>query len=195
MFRSLRFWGYAGSSALSSGAFFAYLGGAPYIGDHVFGLTPAQVGLYFGAPAVGYFIGNFITGKFSVRVGVNRMVYWGTLINALGIGVNLALFYAGHGSAFVFFGFMIFMGLGNGMTIPNATAGALSVRPELAGTASGLSGALMIGGGAALSALAGVWMTPEGGAMALLWIMLITAIGAVITILLVMRREVRLGLA
>jgi DHA1 family bicyclomycin/chloramphenicol resistance-like MFS transporter len=195
LFRSLRFWGYAGAAALSSGAFFAYLGGAPYVGDHVFGLTPAQVGLYFGAPAVGYFTGNFITGRFSVRIGVNRMVFWGTVINAVGIGINLALFYAGHGTALSFFGFMILMGLGNGMTIPNATAGALSVRPKLAGTASGLAGALMIGGGAALSALAGLWMTPEAGAFALLWIMLITALAAVITIILVMRREARLGLA
>tara|TARA_R110002072_G_scaffold146500_1_gene293597 strand:- start:120 stop:491 length:372 start_codon:yes stop_codon:yes gene_type:complete len=122
------------------------------------------------------------------------MIFWGTVINAVGIALNLALFYAGQGTAPSFFGFMILMGLGNGMTIPNATAGALSVRPKLAGTASGLAGAFMIGGGAALSALTGVWMTPEAGAFALLWIMLITALGAVVTIVLVMQREARLGL-
>ncbi|MEB8386786.1 multidrug effflux MFS transporter [Rhodobacteraceae bacterium KMM 6894] len=194
LFRSLRFWGYAGSAALTAGAFFAYLGGAPYVGDHVFGLTPAQVGLYFGAPAIGYFAGNFITGRFSVRIGVNRMVLFGSIANALGIALNLMVFYMGHGTAISFFGFMILMGLGNGMTIPNATAGALSVRPKLAGTASGLAGALMIGGGAALSALAGMWMTPEAGVFALLWIMLISALGAVVTIILVMRRETRLWL-
>ncbi len=193
--RSLRFWGYAMAAALSSGAFFAYLGGAPYVGDHVFGLEPAQVGFYFGAPALGYFAGNFISGRFSVAVGVNRMVYWGTLITAGGIAVNLGLFYAGLGSAASFFGLMTLMGLGNGMTIPNATAGALSVRPDLAGTASGLSGALMIGGGAGLSALAGVWLTPESGAFPLLWIMLVVALGAIVTILLVMRREARLRMS
>lgn len=64
---SPRFWGYALASGLSSGAFFAYLGGAPYVGDKVFGLTPSEVGIYFGAPAVGYFIGNFFSGRFSVR--------------------------------------------------------------------------------------------------------------------------------
>ncbi|PVA11914.1 Bcr/CflA family drug resistance efflux transporter [Pelagivirga sediminicola] len=192
--RSLRFWGYAMAAALSSGAFFAYLGGAPYIGDHVFGLEPTQVGFYFGAPAVGYFAGNFISGRFSVRIGVNRMVYWGSLIVTAGIALNLGLFYAGLGSAASFFGLMILMGLGNGMTIPNATAGALSVRPDLAGTASGLSGALMIGGGAVLSALAGAWLTPESGAFPLLWIMLVTAATGIVTIRLVMRREARLGL-
>ncbi len=195
LFRSLRFWGYAMAAALSSGAFFAYLGGAPYVGDHVFGLEPAQVGFYFGAPALGYFAGNFISGRFSARIGVNRMVYWGTLITGAGIAINLALFYAGLGSAASFFGLMTLMGLGNGMTIPNATAGALSVRPDLAGTASGLSGALMIGGGAGLSALAGVWLTPETGAFPLLWIMLVVSLAAIVTILLVMRREARLSLA
>jgi len=192
---SPRFWGYALASGLSSGAFFAYLGGAPYVGDKVFGLTPSEVGIYFGAPAVGYFLGNFFSGRFSVRVGVNRMVFWGTVINAGGIMVNLALFQSGLANAVTFFGLMSLMGLGNGMTIPNATAGALSVRPHLAGTASGLAGALMIGLGAALSALAGASLGPGTGAAPLLWIMLATSLPAVLAILYVIRREVRLGLS
>ncbi|MFK7941071.1 MAG: multidrug effflux MFS transporter [Roseovarius sp.] len=190
---SPRFWGYSLASALSSGSFFAYLGGAPFVGDKVFGLTPAQLGFYFGAPAIGYFIGNFISGRFSVRIGINRMVLWGCMINAGGIAINLSLFYAGLGTALSFFGLMCFMGLGNGMTIPNATAGALSVRPHLAGTASGLAGALMIGGGAALSAIAGATLTVQTGAFPLLWIMLGTGVLAVIAIALTLRRERRLA--
>ncbi|WP_299848533.1 multidrug effflux MFS transporter [uncultured Roseovarius sp.] len=193
LFASPRFWGYALASGLSSGSFFAYLGGAPFVGDRVFGLPPELLGIYFGAPAIGYFIGNFLSGRFSVRIGINRMVYWGTLINAIGIAFNLALFYAGLGTALSFFGLMTFMGLGNGMTIPNATAGALSVRPHLAGTASGLAGALMIGLGAALSALAGAMLTPQTGAFPLLWIMLSTGVLAILAIIMVMRRERRLA--
>ncbi|WP_101067381.1 multidrug effflux MFS transporter [Roseovarius salinarum] len=188
-----RFWGYALATAFSSGAFFAYLGGAPFVGDKVFGLPPAQLGLLFGAPAVGYFLGNFASGSFSVRIGVNRMVLWGTVFNAGGIGINLALFHAGHGGALGFFGLMTLMGLGNGMIIPNATSGALSVRPHLAGTASGLAGALMIGGGGALSALAGALLVPGRGAFPLLWIMFATAMAGLVAILLVMRRERRLA--
>src|SRR6056297_1172681 len=192
---SYRFWGYAAAAGLSSGSFFAYLGGAPFVGDQVFGLSPSLLGLLFGAPAIGYFLGNFASGRFSTHVGVNRMVLWGTLFNAGGIGLNLALFHAGLGTPLSFFGLMTFMGLGNGMVIPNATAGALSIRPDLAGTASGLSGALMIGLGAALSALAGMLLTPGSGAVTLLSIMFATGLAAVITILLVIRRERRLGLA
>lgn len=187
-----RFWGYALATAFASGAFFAYLGGAPFVGDQVFGLAPAELGLFFGAPAIGYFLGNFLSGRFSVRVGVNRMVWWGCVINAGGIALNLALFYAGLGTAVSFFALMTGMGLGNGMVIPNATAGALSVRPHLAGTASGLGGALMIGGGAALSALAGALLEPGTGAFPLLWVMLTTALLAIAAIGLVMWRERRL---
>ena len=41
---------------------------------------------------------------------------------------------------------MTIVGIGNGMVLPNATSGMLSVRPHLAGTASGLGGAITIGG-------------------------------------------------
>jgi MFS transporter, DHA1 family, multidrug resistance protein len=187
-----RFWGYCLASAFGSGAFFAYLGGAPFVGSVVFGLSPAALGIVFGAPAVGYLLGNFASARLAVRVGINKLILVGTLITVAGLSVQMALFLAGQGSVTVFFAFMTFVGLGNGLVMPNAAAGMLSVRPHLAGTASGLGGAIMIGGGAALSALAGFLLTPEGGAMPLLWIMLLTSVAAVISILYVIRRERRL---
>ncbi|MCF6443922.1 multidrug effflux MFS transporter [Nereida sp. MMG025] len=186
---SRRFWGYCMTSAFASGAFFAYLGGAPFVGSEVFGLSPALVGLYFGSPAVGYFVGNFLSGRYSVRIGVNRMVLWGALLVATGMSLSLLFFALGLKTALVFFGFMTFVGLGNGMVIPNATAGMLSVRPHLAGTASGLGGAMMIGGGAALSALAGALLTVETGAWPLLWIMVLTSYAAVGCIVYTIRRD------
>jgi MFS transporter, DHA1 family, multidrug resistance protein len=104
------------------------------------------------------------------------------------MGLSLIVFALGHGSAEVFFGFMVFVGLGNGMTIPNATAGMLSVRPSLAGTASGLGGVLMIGGGAALSVLAGHLLSAESGAMPLIWIMFLSGVAAILSVLAVMAR-------
>ncbi|WP_420584568.1 multidrug effflux MFS transporter [Ruegeria sp.] len=194
LLRAPRFWGYSLSSALSSGAFFAYLGGAPFIGTELFGLSAAQVGIYFGAPALGYFFGNYLSGRFSVRFGVNRMVLWGCWLNAIGVAISAFLFLAGAGTALSFFGLMTFVGVGNGMTIPNATSGALSVRPHLAATASGLSGAIMLGGGAGLSALAGALLTHETGAMPLLWLMLATSVLAIGAIMAVIHRERKLGL-
>ncbi|MFD3190585.1 multidrug effflux MFS transporter [Sedimentitalea sp. HM32M-2] len=194
LLHSPRFWGYSMASALSSGAFFAYLGGAPFVGTEVFAMTPGMLGLFFGAPAIGYFLGNYLTGRFAVRFGINRMVLWGCLFCSLGGLLSLLVMLAGAGSPISFFGFMTFVGLGNGLSIPNATAGMLSVRPHLAGTAAGLGGAMMLGGGAALSALAGALLSPQTGAYPLLWLMLITALLGTVTIVLVILRERQLGL-
>ncbi|WP_370455313.1 multidrug effflux MFS transporter [Tateyamaria sp. syn59] len=195
LLRSPRFWGYSLAAAFCSGAFFAYLGGAPFVGTEVFGMTPAVLGFFFGAPAVGYFIGNGLSGRYATRFGVNRLVLWGSIANAFGTFLSLGIFFAGMGTPLSFFGMMTFVGLGNGLVIPNATAGMLSVRPHLAGTASGLGGAIMIGGGAALSALAGFLLTPETGAYPLLYIMCITAVCALLAIGAVYRRERRLAVA
>ncbi|WP_300032152.1 multidrug effflux MFS transporter [uncultured Roseobacter sp.] len=193
LLRSPRFWGYSLAAGFCSGAFFAYLGGGPFVGSVVFGLSPVLVGFFFGAPAIGYFFGNMFTGILAQRVGINRLILVGCLINASGTFLSLGIFLAGQGTALSFFGLMTFVGLGNGLVIPNATAGMLSVRPHLAGTASGLGGAIMIGGGAALSALAGALLGPGTGALPLLWIMSGTALAAVASIIAVFHRERRLS--
>ncbi|MEM9577700.1 MAG: multidrug effflux MFS transporter [Pseudomonadota bacterium] len=190
---SPRFWGYSLAAGFCSGAFFAYLGGGPFVGSVVFGMSPFWVGIYFGAPAVGYFFGNMLTGMLAQRIGINKLVLTGSLINAFGVALSLAIFLAGAGSPLSFFGLMTFVGLGNGLVIPNATAGLLSVRPHLAGTASGLGGAIMIGGGAALSALAGASLDETTGALPLLYIMLATALAAVASIMAVYWRERRIA--
>ncbi|MDE4299396.1 multidrug effflux MFS transporter [Phaeobacter gallaeciensis] len=194
LFRSPRFWGYSLASGLASGAFFAYLGGAPFVGTQVYGLDPATLGICFAAPAVGYFLGNFVSGRFSMAFGVNRMVLWGCIINGIGVAISLGIALAGLDSLYTFFGFMTCVGLGNGMAIPNATAGAISVRPHLAGSASGLSGAIMIGGGAGLSAMAGWVLVPGATAVPLLAIMFVTAVLGLLAIILVIQREKSLQL-
>ncbi|SDZ52852.1 MFS transporter, DHA1 family, bicyclomycin/chloramphenicol resistance protein [Jannaschia faecimaris] len=190
---SRRFWGYSIASALASGSFFAYLGGAPYVGTQVFGMDPATLGIYFGAPAVGYLIGNGISGRFSQQMGIDRMILIGAVGLAAGLTVLGGLTIFGFTSHLVFFGFMTFVGLGNGLVIPNATAGMLSVKPHLAGTASGLGGALMIGGGAALSAVAGWLLAFGGGAMPLIALMIASAICSVVAIGLTIRRNRQLA--
>ena len=189
LLRSPRFWGYALATAFCSGTFFAYLGGAPFVGSVVFGLDPFWLGLYFGAPAIGYFAGNWLTGAYAMRFGVNAMILWGCICAFAGCALTLLIFLTGLGSSEIFFGMMTLIGLGNGLCIPNATAGMLSVRPHLAGTASGLGGAIMIGGGAGLAILAGLLLTPETGAYPLILLMLVSAAAGVISILFVIRRD------
>lgn len=191
--RSHRFWGYCLAATLSSGAFFAYLGGAPFVGEQVFGLTPAQVGYWFAAPSIGYLIGNFLSARFSQRIGLNRMILMGAVTCLIALGLALLADLGGLVRPLIFFGAIAVMGLGNGMVLPNANAGMMSVRPELAGTASGLGGALAVAGGAALSALAGALLQPGSGATPLLAIMCASAFGSLLAILWVFRREAQLS--
>ena len=190
-----RFWGYALTAAFASGAFFAYLGGAPYVGSEVYGMSPEVLGLYFGAPAIGYLVGNGVTGRYAARVGTNPMILIGTVLTVIGLGLSLVISLAGEDGPLVFFGFMTTVGLGNGLVIPNATAGMLSVRPHLAGTASGLGGAIMIGGGAGLSTVAGVILAGSDSSHPLIWLMTLTSAASVLSILFVIWRERRLRMA
>jgi len=193
LMRSRRFWGYCATSSFASGAFFAYLGGAPFVGAQVFGMEPAMLGLFFGAPALGYAAGNFLSGRFAARVGIDRMILIGACINFGGMALLSLLYFGGLQNRFVFFGCFIFVGLGNGMILPSATSGMMSVRPHLAGSASGIGGAIMIGAGAALSALAGVLLTPGSGAEPLIAMLFVTTGLAVGSILYVMSRARAIG--
>ena len=189
---SRRFWGYCLASAFGAGAFFAYLGGGPFVGSIVYNLSPEMLGLYFGAPAIGYFFGNFLSGRFTIRFGIDAMILWGLWIIFFGLSLSMVCSYVGYGTVETFFGFMIFVGLGNGLTIPNATAGMLSVRPHLAGTASGLGGAMMIAIGAALSTLAGAFLIPGSNEMPLLMLMWFSSLSGVAVIIYVRQRNKRL---
>ncbi len=186
---SRRFWGYVFTAAFASGAFFAFLGGAPFVATEVYGLSSFWAGFGFGAPAIGYALGNFFSGRYSIRVGINAMIKLGAIIAVVGLGIATFLAMLGYDSAVIFFGFCTTVGLGNGMVMPNASAGMLSVRPHLAGTASGLGSAIMIGGGAALSVFAGVALTWGGGSLPLLAIMTVSAALSLISIIYVIARE------
>ena len=171
LLRSKRFWGYCLSSAFVSGAFFSYLGGAPFVGNEVFGLEPKDLGFWFGAPAIGYVLGNFLSGRFSTKIGLDKMIFLGVTTALSGVSVSLTISFLGQGSMLSFFGFMTLVGLGNGMSIPNATAAMMSINPKLAGTAAGLGSAIMIGGGAALSAIANFILIPGSSEIPLIMLM------------------------
>jgi DHA1 family bicyclomycin/chloramphenicol resistance-like MFS transporter len=181
--RCRRFWGYAVAAAFSSGTFFAFLGGGPYVASEILQLRPSEYGLYFAVLSGGYMFGSYLSGRIARHVGINRMMLFGNIVTFSSMLVALALFGGGFEHAISLFGPAAFMGMGNGMTLPSASSGVVSVRPRLAGSASGLGGTLQIGGGAALAILAGSLLSPESGAMPLLWVMFASAFCAVIATL------------
>lgn len=174
-------WGYFLCSTAASGAYFAFLGGAPFVGTEIIGMSPSILGFHFAFVAFGYMFGNFLSGRYSEKWGIEPMMAYGGIVCCIGVSAALYLMSNFEPRAEYLFYPMILVGVGNGMTLPNANAGAVSVRPELAGSASGLGGFLQIGGGAALATLSGYLITIDNQALPLYLSMFVTSfVGAFI---------------
>lgn len=189
LMRSQRFWGYAVTSALSTGTFFAYLSAGPLIGETVFDLSPSQVGLFFGLTPLGYILGNGISGRYAARAGLNKMILTGASLLAVSLTLGLLVQLAGAQHPLAFYTFMFFVGFSNGLVLPSTNVGMMSINPELAGSASGLGGALMTFFGAAVSAAAVAAVVKFSSPAALLLCMSASAITALIVAVLTVRRE------
>ncbi len=161
LFRARRFWGYALCAAFSIGAFYTFITGAPLVAAAWFDLSPALLGLGIGIITSGFMAGNFVTGRIAARTRLSTMILVGRVIASTGPLVGLIVFLSGAGSVWVFFGSAVFVGFGNGLTNANAMAGLMSVRPQLAGSASGLSGAMTVALGAVLTSVTGALVSPD----------------------------------
>ena len=177
LFRSRRFWGYALCMAFSTGAFYAFLGGAPLVAVTLLGLSPAALGFYMGTITAGFVLGSFLAGRYGKRYPLTTVMIAGRVVACAGLVAGLGFVTAGLVNTVTLFGATMCVGLGNGLTMPSSSAGAMSVRPDLAGSASGLAGAMTVGGGALLSSATGAVVT-EGGAYGLLGMMLFSSLMA-----------------
>lgn len=172
LLRSRRFWGYSICTMFSVGAFYIFLGGAPLAAQSAWSLEPAWLGVGMGCTTAGFFVGNWISGRISQAYPLVTLMIAGRWVTLAGLGAGLVLLLAGLDHPVTFFGAVVAIGIGNGLTLPAGNSGAMSVRPRLAGSASGLSGALQIGGGAVLSTLAGVAVRGENGVVVLMLLLL-----------------------
>ena len=153
LFREPLYWSYALTAAFSALTFFAYLGGAPFIASGILQMSAAEMGFYFMFVAIGYIAGNYLSGRFAERVGMYPMIVTGTVIGAASVLVIAVFAQFGALTGLSLFLPMFFLGLGNGVCLPSTLAGAVSVRPELTGAASGLTASFQVGTGAIAGSL------------------------------------------
>jgi Bcr/CflA subfamily drug resistance transporter len=151
-----RYWAYVLCTAFSVGAFYVFVTGVPYVATAVWGLSPAEVGLGVGSITGGFLVGAAVSARQGRRLGPGVLMVAGRIVSVVAMALAAALYAAGLSHPLALFGLTLFVGLGNGLTLPNANAGAMSVRPALAGTAAGLSGAISMTLGALLSTLTAV---------------------------------------
>ena len=194
LLREPAIWGYVATSTFASGAYFAFLGGAPFVAAQVLDLSPTAIGAYFIFVAGGYMFGNFLAGRYSERIGIEPMMLHGGLVAASGVALSLALMTFLDPEPWYLFGPMALVGVGNGMTLPNANAGVVSVRPDLAGSASGLAGFMQIGGGALLATLAGLTISEANEGMPLYVIMFLSSVAGAFAAWMMRRRAWRMSL-
>ena len=140
LLRSGQFWSYVLQSTFGISLFFAFISGAPYFMMNVLGRPATEYGLWFILVSAAFMAGNLVAGRFSARIGLDRMVLAGALLALTGAVLALALLLGGAWTPLALFGPMMAAGLGNGFSVPNAQAGAVSVircwparRPGIAG--------------------------------------------------------------
>ena len=136
------------------GIYYVFLAGAPYVTINLYGYSPAEYGVWFAATGLGYMTGNFIAARWSVKLGAERMVKLGVI--PIFIAIILAWVMSPWPLAIALFIPAYAFAMSNGICIPNLTSIVLGVRPEYAGTASGLMGVAQLGVGVVLSSILGM---------------------------------------
>lgn len=149
--RNGQFMAFWGASSFCSALFFAFIGSAPFlIIDHM-GYSKTAYGYWFMMLSFGYVIGNFLSGRLSRHLGIDRLIAWGNIAGLAGTVGILIPAMLGYEHPLALFLPVMVISCGNGMVIPNAIAGALSLDPKAAGAGSGLMGFGQVGVGAVVS--------------------------------------------
>lgn len=152
LLRSRAFIGYVLCQMLASQIIFTFAGGGPYIVVTQMGRTTAEYGAWFATTGFAYLIGNLFCVRFAPRHSLERLIWFGLALQLGGSLLNLIWSLAGiNQTPGWLFGTQMIVMVANAFVMANASAGAISVRPEAAGTASGAMGFLQQGVGALLS--------------------------------------------
>ena len=167
-----RFLGYTSIMALSTATFYIFIAGIPLVASRQFMMTQAQIGLGLGSITVGFLIGSLLSGRLLEFCNSHAVLLSGLLAATIGLSACACALWAGLEMPMVLFGCTSLVGLGNGLTMPSASASVMFVRKDLAASASGLSDAVIVTAGAVVTALTGYVVKTFPDAMALVGLML-----------------------
>ncbi len=152
LIRNRAFVGYVMCQVLASQIIFAFAGGGPYIVVTQMGRTSAEYGAWFATTGFAYLVGNLLCVRFAPRHSLEKLIWFGLALQLCGSVLNLFWSFTGWNEAPGWlFGTQMIVMVGNAFVMANSAAGAISIRPEAAGTASGAMGFLQQGVGALVS--------------------------------------------
>jgi DHA1 family bicyclomycin/chloramphenicol resistance-like MFS transporter len=172
-----KFHGYVLCGALGSAPFFTFLGGGPHVVVTLMGRTSAEYGLWFAVTSLGYMSGNFTASRLSQRYGVDAMIMAGIVFELIGASLTTILVATmPHAGPAIIFLPQLIISYGNGLLLPNAIAGAVSIRPQAAGSASGMTGFVQMAMGAASTQIVSIALAGANTAMPMAWMMAAEAV-------------------
>lgn len=152
LIKSRAFIGYVMCQVLASQIIFTFAGGGPYIVVTQMGRTSAEYGAWFATTGFAYLVGNLLCVRFAPRHSLEKLIWFGLALQLCGSLLNLLWSFTGWNEAPAWlFGTQMIVMVGNAFVMANSAAGAISIRPEAAGTASGAMGFLQQGIGALMS--------------------------------------------
>ena len=152
LFTSRAFVGYLLCQVLASQIIFAFAGGGPYIVVTQMGRSSAEYGAWFATTGFAYLIGNLFCVRFAPHHSLEKLIWFGLALQLAGALLNLLWGVTGLNQAPSWlFGTQMLVMFANAFVMSNSAAGAISVRPEAAGTASGAMGFLQMGIGSLVS--------------------------------------------
>jgi DHA1 family bicyclomycin/chloramphenicol resistance-like MFS transporter len=187
--RSAKFGGYVCAGAFGSATFFAFLGGGPHVIITLMERSSAEYGIWFAASSIGYMAGNFGAARLSIGHGIERLIWWGIGFEVIGaLLATLLAATAMHWGPVIIFGPQLVISFGNGLLLPGAISGAVSVQPQAAGTAAGITGFAQMAVGAAVTQYAGTLMAEAPTAMPLALLMDALVAALVLSVALLVRR-------
>lgn len=127
------------AAGLAGASMFAYIAGATFVLQRLFGLSAQQFSFAFGANALGIVILGQVSAALSKRWSPQRVMTLGLLVNLLGAAGLAGTVLAGLGLPFLL-GSLFVMVSALGLVFPTSTALALADHPDRAGSASSLLG-------------------------------------------------------
>ncbi len=137
---------------LASQIIFTFAGGGPYIVVTQMGRTSAEYGAWFATTGFAFLVGNLLCVRFAPRHSLEKLIWFGLALQICGSLLNLLWSFTGWNEAPSWlFGTQMIVMVGNAFVMANSAAGAISIRPEAAGAASGAMGFLQQGIGALMS--------------------------------------------
>jgi DHA1 family bicyclomycin/chloramphenicol resistance-like MFS transporter len=155
LLRVRRFLAYALVTGCGGAAYYAFAAAAPVVFIERFHVSPDVYGIYAASASGGFMAGSVASSRFSVRLGADWFIRLGGWVQIGAGAAMIGLAAAGYATPWAVVPPIFFMGVANGLYMPNAFAGGVSIQPHLAGAAAGLAGFVqMFGAGLATAVMA-----------------------------------------